>query len=160
MNNCTKKAKMLDLSEPFIHMTWAPYNYIISITQREAGFNEWFLNSMINIVGIHGAKGSIPFFRYTFSPDPSTSFAFCNIWDACPYINKLTLNRKLINNTVNDITRFFIEMINDGNYIYTYLNHFFVERNISHQTLVYGYDYEKKLFYIADHFDNGKYSTR
>jgi hypothetical protein len=149
---------VLSLKQPIVHMTWAPYNYLLSIGQHEIGFYEWFLNVMINVVGIHGDEESIPFLRYIFSPDPSSSYAHNNVWDTCPFIKKLTINRGILEKSYKNVIEFIIEMIDEGYYLYLYLYQGYTNMHISHQNLIFGYDMDNETIYLADHFYNGKYS--
>lgn len=153
--------KVLSLNVPFVHMTWAPYSHLVSIGQQQEGFQNWALSTLVNIVGVYGDKGSTPFLRYVNSPDPSSTYAYGNVWDACPYVEKLTIDRSFIRSMGQDISDFVIKNINANNYMYLYLLRDLNTR-FAHQTLIYGYDLERKVFLVADHFEGegGRYSTK
>jgi hypothetical protein len=51
-------------------------------------------------------------------------------------------------------------MISEGYYTYIYLNQNYGQYNYIHQNLVYGYDSSRQVIYLADHFDNGRFSTK
>ncbi|MDE6925448.1 MAG: BtrH N-terminal domain-containing protein [Acetatifactor sp.] len=72
----------------------------------------------------------------------------------------------LIRCNEENICEMLVKTLNNGDYVFLYLDHYFLtassEFHISHFlhdfTLVYGYDSERQIFYCADNFRNGKYS--
>jgi hypothetical protein len=65
----------------------------------------------------------------------------------------------------NSIIDFLIDSIDLGNYIFLYLNRFYISTNWAynrvhdmHDIFIYGYDKQKKMFYIADFNGRSTYS--
>lgn len=86
--------------------------------------------------------------------------------DTCKWIISQKMHRKTIINMGKSIIDLVIEFINSDYYFNTILNCYFVPMsqcfkkiNWLHDTLVYGYDLDKKILYISDFFKNGKYSN-
>lgn len=76
-----------------------------------------------------------------------------------PYLDIMTIDSQIIGE--ENIIDFIISNIDRGYYLNIYINTSFISvyhRKSLHPIFVYGYDSEKSIFYVADFFDNGKYS--
>lgn len=87
-----------------------------------------------------------------------------NILDKCPFIqtefNVLNENQKKDHPFIDII----IHTICKGNYIFLFLDWKYIfpnyiKKSFSHSTLISGYDKNKKIFYLSDNYDNGKFTT-
>ena len=61
----------------------------------------------------------------------------------------------------NSYVEFLITSIEDGWYVVSALDQFYLRKqgkHFLHTSLIYGYDAERKVFYVRDHFDRGKFS--
>lgn len=158
MKNVSNKV-ILAMEQPFVHMTWVPYNHLIVIAQREKGFRGWFLNTMVNVIAMCANVGapSTPFLTYAVYPEPSSMYCRGNIWDLCPFIHKLTVSREFLMDMNINVVDFLIKMIEKGNYIYIYLKR---PEEFVHQQIVYGFDLNKGVIYLADFFENVRYGIK
>ncbi|KAF6614391.1 hypothetical protein J2W97_004233 [Paenibacillus jamilae] len=76
-----------------------------------------------------------------------------------PLLNIHSLSRKIIHITDINILDFLIKSVQCGNYIYALIDRQFIsEYNMKessmHDLFIYGYDLDKKVFYIADYFSS------
>ena len=87
-----------------------------------------------------------------------------NILDKCPFIqtefNVLKKKKKKEHPFIDII----IHTISEGNYIFLFLDWKYIfpnstKNSFSHSTLISGYDKNKKIFYLSDNYNNGKFTT-
>lgn len=83
----------------------------------------------------------------------------------CPCIDYMRISRKLIFHKWDNFIQFISEMIDDEYYIMIFLDRFYIPVSGEykkvhnwHPSLIYGYDYEKKIIYIADFYLHRKFS--
>lgn len=84
--------------------------------------------------------------------------------DFCPMIKKEEIERGKLNS--NNIIKTITEGIHNGKYFLLLLDMYYIDEwwsndnknHCTHQSLIYGYNYKKKEFYIADFF-NGRYQS-
>lgn len=88
-----------------------------------------------------------------------------NLIENCPWIYAQRIARDLVQKFSADIVDFLINAIDSEYYVYTMVNTFYIpehssygKRKRSHELLIYGYDREKRFFYIADNFPKYKYA--
>ncbi|NLM10170.1 MAG: BtrH N-terminal domain-containing protein [Clostridiaceae bacterium] len=119
------------------------------IISNQKEYNVWLLNSFIQISS-------------RVSSHPITYFDFH--YRNCPLLYLQKINKKLINTQEYDkLIYFLINAIDNGYYIYLIINRKYIkayltEKDSRHDMLIYGYNLDKYIFYIADTFQNGKYS--
>lgn len=71
----------------------------------------------------------------------------------------------LIRNNKRDICKILTENLENNNYVFVFLDHFYISKSSSFQlrhfihdvTLIYGFDSDRKIFFCADNFSEGKY---
>ena len=85
--------RMLQFSEP-LFKTWSSDNFLISSILSKDTAYDWFMNYYVNTMcvikdDITNASPSILFHPACI---PTTSQFICNVWDLCPFIEKITLN--------------------------------------------------------------------
>lgn len=121
-------------------------------TKQDA--SAWFLSNFINI-HINTETGEDQFY--------SRRDFFIN----CPWIHMCTVNMDQIHSVCSSVNKFIIENLKLGYYLYIVVKTSYIkaynksgfEPGYSHNLLVYGFDDDEKLFYIADHFEHGVYSA-
>jgi hypothetical protein len=81
-------------------------------------------------------------------------------YDLCPWVDKQTINRNLIDHQWDSISDFIVEAIDNDFYVDVMIN----QSNVPHYTFsdnhdifVYGYDIQRQEFYAADFFDDSGY---
>jgi hypothetical protein len=85
--------------------------------------------------------------------------------NSCPFLGWLRINQTTAH--FNDFTEYIEHQINHGYYIEACLDNFYLscskkfnKMHFIHTTFIYGYDNEKKLIFISDFYDNGKYTRK
>ena len=82
----------------------------------------------------------------------------------CPWIYRDGVSRDLIYKKWGSLTDFIIDAIDDEYYVDIVVDEYYIKeydafhkRYFEHNLMIYGYDKEKKIFYVADSFKDGKY---
>ncbi|RAI89552.1 hypothetical protein DET54_11420 [Paenibacillus pabuli] len=138
-------------NEPYIN-TYNIYGTTCSIASHDSRIWPWIYNNFIQI-------------RYV--PDWNSYF-FDNhhlIFDTCPLYSKYRIPRSMLQMKWNSIKEFIIESIDLNLYVYLYIDRFHLSvsksykknRNSLHEILIYGYDSDQEIFYVADNLLEGKY---
>lgn len=82
------------------------------------------------------------------------------------YRNNHFLNEEDVTKEIasSDIIQFVISCLNSGSYLIMHLDHYYIKNSDVykqfhriHESLIYGYNLEKKVFYVADNLNFGKY---
>lgn len=105
----------------------------------------WFLNNFIQIIN---NDRNLTFYDFNYK--------------SCPFLNVQKIKKTLCQKYFGGIINFIIESIKNNNYVYLivktkYISAYKEDFN-RHDMLIYGFDLDKKIFYIADCFKNRKYS--
>ncbi|WP_408895272.1 hypothetical protein [Paenibacillus taichungensis] len=65
---------------------------------------------------------------------------------------------------LGDVTAFLIQCLNNNSYIFIHLDHYFIKGSDpykkfhrNHESVVYGYNMDERVFYVSDNFVVGKY---
>ena len=88
-----------------------------------------------------------------------------SIWNDCPWVSKQVISRENIRRKWSSFKEFVLENISIKNYVYVNIDRYYIEayddygkRHFRHEIFIYGYDIESEILYVADFFENGKYS--
>jgi len=136
-----------------------PVNYPITVTypvdanaamiiSNRKEYAPWLFNSLIQLVSKN-------------SDEPISYFDFH--YRNCPLLYLQRINKNLINvQDFDNLKTFLTDAIDNGYYIYLIVNRKYIKAyrkggNSRHDMLIYGYNREKDLLYIADAFKNGTY---
>lgn len=110
------------------------------------------------------------FVQLSIGKDLTDGHCFINFctpqpWRGCPWLHSQKIDRSLLEKGWNSTSQFMIDSIDLGNYIYLYLDQFYIPdswafqtQHFPHDSFIYGYDYSNKLFNIADFYKFSKYS--
>lgn len=86
-------------------------------------------------------------------------------WKGCPYLSYNSINRDIVDNKWSCFIDFLIDLVNYNYYINVNLNMYFIplhknyrKSHSPHKTLVYGYNYEKMIFNVADFYKDNLYT--
>lgn len=94
--------------------------------------------------------------------------------DILQYMNNypLTYNHGISRNLVatkwKNYSEFVVDMIDEGYYVHNLLDTYYISaygetymrEHYSHNSMIYGYDYKSKVFYLADAFEKGVYESK
>lgn len=82
----------------------------------------------------------------------------------CPFISFSEINFNTANALSNNIVEFLIVLIRNGHYIFLPCDYYYLsitelynKNHFKHNIMVFGYDEEKKIFHVADFFNNCKF---
>lgn len=135
--------RILPLHQPIIQHS--PANaYLFSIIGEEPDEFAWIMNNFVNL----------RYNLYTHYDD----FFRNDMWYNCYHITETRFTQEFINQFSDDAFDIIKKLINEGFYVYMYVNTRYIriynkEKDYWHNALIYGYDEEKDLVYLADFFD-------
>lgn len=126
---------------------------ILAILNSYPSTEEWIFNNYINLWGERPIDND---------DELVLRFGSWHIRKACPYFKINTYNKSFF---TSNIVELIISEINSGHYLYIQYDQYYISSSIqfkrqhfSHEMLIYGYDNKMKVFYIADFFENSKYT--
>jgi hypothetical protein len=144
MNDNTEKC--LPVQYP-LNTTWTFHANLMAIISNYDSTLEWILSNYIQIYCKEDQRkpGNL-FVDFSMLP---------NLFKQCPWVKTQDFDRQTINLFHKDIMSFFIESINDGNYLYGIFDEYkFRDKTFNgkflHELFVFGYNLKSKLFNIAD----------
>lgn len=141
--------KILPLHMPIIQHN--PANaYLLSIIGDEQDEFAWIMNNFVNM----------RYNPYTYYDD----FFRNDMWYNCYHITETRFTQEFINQFSDDSFDIIKKLIDTGFYIYMYLNTRHIpiynqEKDRWHNAMLYGYDEETGIIYLADFFDGRSFST-
>ena len=87
--------------------------------------------------------------------------------DYCPYLLTQSIDKTSFDKNKFCFIDFIESQINNGYYVVTHLNQFYLSssrhhenKDYMHPTFIYGYDYNNKTVFVSDFYDNGKYVSK
>jgi len=143
---------ILSMQDPLIS-SYPNYGHIFSIIgSKTKDYIPWVYNHFVQL-----------YVPNNFDDGIRIDYATPSILKSIPWIETNQINRKVISSKWNDIVDFLRDYINCNYYVYALYNVGKITAYKSkefwhHDALIYGYDDDKKIFYFADNFKNGKYS--
>lgn len=142
--------KVLPIQYP-INTTWTWHADTDAVIRNIPSSIEWIYSNYVQLC--------------CFSTDVDRIFIDFELssFDDCPYLKIQMISRDFISTFSNDVIDFFIKCIDNGYYIYVFVdeNVFFKKSNkkFPHELLIYGYDSDMGEFYVADFTFKVGYST-
>lgn len=125
------------------------YAYPLSVLLNEKKAKEWFYCNFIQICFSTYNKGC--YINYFYTDVNNKRFNVRN-----PLLNYQAINKDVLKTLSVNIIDFIIKMLDLGYYFYTYFDEYYMKFSIvynkihmQHVSFLYGYDSDKKLFYIA-----------
>ncbi|MCD9021531.1 hypothetical protein [Cohnella silvisoli] len=149
--------KILAVSFPPI-TSYSHHATCLSIISCNDKYLPWFFSNYIQLIASADLDlpTSLDFYVGTAPWLAINSYSLLN----CPFLIRETLPRNI--NDRKDIVDIFIDCIDNGFYIYTEVEGFYIKPYAAYQSFefmhpifIYGYNKEKKFFYTADFFVNG-----
>ncbi|GBF75028.1 hypothetical protein PA598K_03407 [Paenibacillus sp. 598K] len=152
---CGKERGHWDFSKRVDHLFPAGmYMGLALCTPEEHAHMNWYASTYIQLYSYKDfSMNRIPF-DFQIGLHKDGDFYFC-----CPYLRTQAIRHSLIErleSSGNDLIRLMLQFIDDGNYVDVEMNEFFVpdrkaygKYNRMHGSLIYGYNTETQLFYLA-----------
>lgn len=153
------KRKIIELKNPLLS-TWSSESHFMSLILNQKGSMSWIFNNYINLIGHYFEDTKMITIGFFPRHDPTNPENPINAWSMCPFAATKNVSYDFINENFKDVISYVFEAIDDGYCIYLDLKQDFLDKKMSgnvHKTFVYGYDNNKKVVLVADHYNNGKY---
>ena len=157
IENRTLQRNILPVKYPMI-TTYNQHAHLLSILMNYHFTKSWIYSNYIQLYINRDYKHNWGDFYFPFPYELKPS-------DTCKWIISQKIKREIAVSKWESITDFIIDNINSHNYIHIMVNYYYVplsdrykKQYSLHDMLIYGYDLNKKLFYVADFFMYGKYS--
>jgi len=151
--------KILKIAPASIH-TFSHNIVLLTILETSSLTEPWILSHYTNL--FFTRKGNTGDFFSAYDGD----------WQyfehkTCPWIRYLRYDRNLLRDHC-DIINLCKSMINNDTYVYVCVDEYYISNYTSgngkshflHPVFIYGYDDEEQMFYVADHFSNGVFSSQ
>lgn len=156
-DDITVKSVILPMYEPKLN-TFNVYAALFSIIAKDESYLPWYYSNFISL-GINTCDDTLYF------TDHFTFFEYGDGLSSCPWLEVYKPPHKTIYyEYIFRIKDTLIGYLNQNKYVWLYLDQFYIPQSNSyqkihkeHSILVYGYDDEANIFYIADNLDNGKF---
>lgn len=150
METINEKERKILPYEKAVLTTWPEDCFLFSILSNvKYGYN-WIADSNIQIVLTHDTINYYPSRKQHF---------FQNEFDNIPFINKYSIDRRLLYSFENDFGKIIKKAVDEGFYISGLFNRRVLTENIvsnlNHVCYIYGYDEEENVVYMNDNFFNG-----
>jgi hypothetical protein len=156
--------KILPMQYPII-TSYPMYSNLLSIISNRPKATPWIVNNFVSLFNWDRHNLFI-FFQNAI---PINHNAVANVirdnYQVCPWIHFQQIHKTFIVRKWDNIVDFLIEAIDTEHYIYLILDQFYIpgyaaykNYKYPHDVLIYGYDLQKKCFYMADNHENYKYS--
>ncbi|MEK3824795.1 MULTISPECIES: BtrH N-terminal domain-containing protein [Paenibacillus] len=139
--------KVLPIKYPLITSLPAFANTNAILCTYEEAYYPWFIHNHIQLVGWGNPEVYLQFYTPVFRE----------------YYRLFTMHhyeKRVLSKWCDNIVQFIIDAIDDGNYVYLSIDQYYISSYRSfnkwhgaHDMLIYGYDQERGIFYIADFFD-------
>lgn len=153
------KRKVIELKKPMLS-TWSSESHFMSLILNKNEASAWIFNNYMNLLGHYFEDTKMITIGFFPRHDPTNPENPVNAWSTCPFVLTNSVSCEFINNNFEDIISYAIEAINDNYCIYLDLKQGFLDKKMSgniHKTFVYGYDDNKMIMLVADHYSHGKY---
>lgn len=143
--------KGLPIKYPMITSLPAFANMTAILSTQEDVFFPWFCHNHVQLVAWETPEVYIQFYTPVFRE-------YYRLFELHHY------HKKVLVKWCDDITQFIIDAIDEDNYVYLSIDQYYIAAydnfgkvHAPHDMLIYGYNKEKQMFYVADFF-NSKYS--
>jgi hypothetical protein len=143
----------LSIAKPLFH-TFAHHTAVLSILPQNREWLPWFFRSYLQVIGFENPGGFMTMDVYTSIYTLSS----------CPWITLGSISREKVKQR-NALIDFIVESIDKGGYLYLGVDAYYIpaylayrQFQLPHPVLIYGYDLEKQICFIADFFDETGFS--
>ncbi len=152
MNNEKKEKVILPVKYPII-TSYTADAHMLAILNSYPSTEEWILNNYINLWGEEPSR---------YNNFAMLRFHSWSIKKVCPYFKLNYFNESFF---TSNITEFIISKIDAGKYVTIFYDPYYIKCSMQyqkthggHEMLIYGYDRNLRVFFIADFFQNYKYA--
>ncbi|APO47216.1 hypothetical protein BS614_26310 [Paenibacillus xylanexedens] len=147
--------KLLHIETPIITSYPRNANFIAMLSGQHPYFEDWLLMNHIQLASTIDEKQN--FWIYFYEP-LSRQYH--------PLLNKQELQKETFVELKIDLISFLTTNLDKNFYIYLSVDTYYISaysnptEHYAHDLFIYGYSITENIFYIADFFENGKYSFR
>lgn len=144
----------LELLEPPI-TCYLHHSYPLTVAMFHKDFDSWFFSNYIQL-------------EYKVENDTLNFFTYplCGSTVFCPLIDYRILDLEFIFKANMNVIDFIKNSINQGYYVITYVDEFFIPERIvylekmhlRHEIMIYGFDINKSIFNVIGYTDKGAYA--
>lgn len=142
---------MLPVSYPPITSLQGTASLLSVVFGTDSG-KSWFYNYFVQLYGVPREGG------ITVSP------YFAEEWRNCPVIDFQCIFIQFLMKRWGSVTQFLSDAVDSGWYVYLLLDRYYIalsdqyaKRHRPHETLVYGYNQGRKIFFVADFYTNSRF---
>jgi hypothetical protein len=147
----------LPVEQPII-TSWANQSHVFSIAQRHPDYKPWIYSGYIQTELILGLSGRDTVLNYSHFSTPQ---------EDCPWIETTRTTVQQIQESGRDLVSFFKENLQQGHYIYQFVDTYYISaypfyqlRHERHDPMIIGFDDEQEIFYMADFHKNADGANR
>lgn len=144
---------VLPLGEPPI-IGYQHHAFPLSISSLHPLFKEWFYSNYIQLVSFDNAGSNT--LDYNF-------YEFQRLNAKSPFLGDMYIHKSMLSRYA-DLLQFTMDALDDGQYIITFVNEFYVpnrrfykKNDFIHDILIYGYDSERQVLHTAGFNENFSY---
>lgn len=84
----------------------------------------------------------------------------CNVWDLCPFIEKITLNREIVKLEYEKFSDFVIKFISNNYFIYANFEQSKIRKEkYTHKAYITGFNVNSNEIYLSDNVDFGRFTN-
>ena len=154
--------KILPFEEKPVITAYPHYSFMCSMIQTKPNGLEWIFQTYTQLVGYYYESPQYCDAKVAFYPWAGQSDG--DLWNICPFIDKMVIPREYILNTDNH-TNFVKKWIDRGWYLSMYIDEFFRDdiQEVGvyyHPLMIFGYDDDEQVLYCADCFENWVYGVK
>lgn len=149
--------KKLPMKYPKITCYNQHANLLAIISSESDSYLPWLYNYYIQLQFANNIK----------HPEIGARLDFENLleYESCPFLYYQKISRDMINLKWDNVIDFMVDCIDQGYCIYFTVDSYWIhiyksykKEHFIHPLLIYGYNFNKKVFYVADNCYDGKYS--
>lgn len=127
--------------------------YVESILYSHKDYNNWIANNYIQVMA------------YKYNNRIGIDYLSGSIFGSVPLLDFYSLDKEEMFNSEYDVHNDLKEWIDSNKYIYTFLDEFYIPKrnafnkfHFNHDSLIYGYDNDKRIYNIVGFDSSGNYS--
>ena len=152
--------KILDLAKPILR-TWSSGSNLESIALLQENAIEWMFDNYINLIGHWSYQGNSALLAFIPENFPIIEDMSLSAWLRCPFLSFYYVSHDFVRNRFDNILEYIMFVIEEGYYIYLDMFQETLSVRIGtkyHRTFIYGFDKKRRILYVTDHYNRGKYA--
>jgi len=152
--------KILDLAKPILS-TWPAESHLESMILLQENAIEWMFDNYINLLGSWNYSLKASYLEFIPFSNPTRHDITLSAWAKCPFLEVWYVSHNYVRNKFKNILEYIMYAIGEGYYLYMdmYQDIFLTRMSLKyHLTFIYGFDRRRRIIYVADHYNHGKYA--